>query len=350
MEMQFHMSGNRARRDFREEDASTRLDVVLRLDRDGFVVHASPNADELGLDLTTLLLMPHIGDFAQADYAADVNRLLQMTKSGEVTTKWFDFPLAEAFCRDDKPMDAEEELPASRSRRRKQMSARRWFGMWLEPVDDDDGADQGFIAILRCAQHKYAMVDEIEALAATDPMTGLANRPAFCGSLARLLARDADQAENAMAIFAVDRMRAIFMQYGQTTADEIRWGFARYLETMALPEQDLALLDEERFAVLLPGMSVAAARKWAGGLLTTFKGLTAGSTSRAPELTASAGIAKVEKSVDWTLRQAEMGLVMARAGGGMQTGIGRPAPSIADGAGVEQAIQEALRRAERRAH
>jgi PleD family two-component response regulator len=116
-------------------------------------------------------------------------------------------------------------------------------------------------------------------------------------------------------------MRALLLRYGQRTADEVLWGFAKFLETMALPGHELAQLDGERFAVLLPEMTSRAAREWATDVLTTFAALAAPASAKAPQLTASAGLARVECTVDWTLREAELGLVLARAGGGGQVAV-----------------------------
>ena len=124
-----------------------------------------------------------------------------------------------------------------------------------------------------------------------------------------------------IAVFAVDAMRALLMRYGQRTADEVLWGFAKFLETMALPGHELAQLDGERFAVLLPEMTSRGAREWAEDVVTTFAGLAAPVSAKAPQLSASAGLARVECTVDWTLREAELGLVLARAGGGKQVAI-----------------------------
>ena len=54
----------------------------------------------------------------------------------------------------------------------------------------------------------------------------------------------------------VDRMRAIFMQYGQATTDEIRWGFAKFLETMTHPDQELAQLDDAEFRARFSGSPI----------------------------------------------------------------------------------------------
>ncbi|PKP86519.1 MAG: hypothetical protein CVT77_19435 [Alphaproteobacteria bacterium HGW-Alphaproteobacteria-16] len=99
------------------------------------------------------------------------------------------------------------------------------------------------------------------------------------------------------------------------------WGFARFLETMALAEYEIAQLDGERFGVLLPDMKLRHAREWVEDVVQTFSALAAPASAKAPQLTASAGLARVECTVDWTLREAELGLVLARAGGGRQVAM-----------------------------
>lgn len=91
---------------------------------------------------------------------------------------------------------------------------------------------------------------------------------------------------------------------------------------MALPRHEVAQLDGERFGVLLPELTSRHAREWAEDVVQTFSALTAPTSAKAPQLTASAGLARVECTVDWTLREAELGLVMARAGGGRQVKLG----------------------------
>ena len=311
------------------EDVSK--DIVIRLDRAGFILHASENASELGLDLSSLLLMPHIADLAAPDHSPEVARYVAQVFAGEARPQWLEFPL-------HVPAGVEEEYGES------EQDYTRWYALNLRLIDNDDGAPQGALGLLHSVEHERRLESEMAARTLVDPNTGLANRYAFCASLRRTIS---DGANSAIAIFAVDRMRALFMQYGQQTADEILWGFGRFLETMALPGQELAQLDDERFGMLLPQMSVRAAREWAADVLHTFAGLTLANNGRGPELTASAGLARVEMGVDWTLRQAELGLVMARAAGGMQTGIcGQPIRAVTSGAAVEQAMKEAVSRAE----
>lgn len=278
-------------------------DIVIRLDRHGFIVHASANIAELGVDVRGALLLPHITDLAEPDHAAFLCEHVTGVLGGCTQGRWVEFPVIAC---DDRATCRETQC-------------QRWYAMSLKPMCDAQGTPDGALGLMRSVQQLRSLEGELHTRAVTDPLTGLSNRTAFCASLRRHLARGGGQV---VAVFAVDGMRALLMRYGQRTADEVLWGFAKFLETMALPGAELAQLDGERFAVLLPGMTTRAAREWAADVVETFAGLGApppgAGRPKAPQLTASAGLARVECTVDWTLREAELGLVLARAGGGRQ--------------------------------
>lgn len=277
-------------------------DIVIRLDRHGFIVHASANIAELGLDILGALLLPHITDLAERDHASFVGAHVTRVLGGCTQGGWVEFPVIacgqRATCRETQ--------------------CQRWYALSLKPMCDVRGTPDGALGLMRSVQQLRNLEGELHARAVTDPLTGLANRQAFCASLRRHLACGGGQM---IAVFAVDAMRALLLRYGQRTADEVLWGFAKFLETMALPGHELAQLDGERFAVLLPEMAARAAREWAQDVVDTFAGLAAPASAKAPQLTASAGLARVECTVDWTLREAELGLVLARAGGGRQVAV-----------------------------
>ena len=277
-------------------------DIVVRLDRHGFIVHASGNIAELGLDLSASLLPPHITDLATRDHAAFVGDHVNAALAGRTQMGWVEFPVI--ACAEGDTCHAPQCL--------------RWFALSLRPMIDHAGTADGALCLIRSVQQVRSLEGELHSRAVTDPLTGLANRLAFCASLRRHLARGGGQM---VAVFAVDTMRALLLRYGQRTADEVLWGFAKFLETMALPGHELAQLDGERFAVLLPERNPRAARDWAEDVVATFSALAAPASAKAPQLTASAGLARVECTVDWTLREAELGLVLARAGGGRQVGV-----------------------------
>lgn len=277
-------------------------DIVIRLDRHGFIIHASANISEIGLDMSSALLLPHITDLAAREHAAFLSDHVTRVLDGGTQTGWTEFPVITCAERDTC----------------REAQCQRWYALSLRPMRNPDGTSEGAMCLMRSVQQLRSLEGELHARAVTDPLTGLANRQAFCASLRRHLARGGGQM---VAVFAVDGMRALLLRYGQRTADEILWGFAKFLETMALPGHELAQLDGERFAVLLPEMTSRGAREWAEDVLETFAGLAAPASAKAPQLTASAGLARVECTVDWTLREAELGLVLARAGGGRQAAV-----------------------------
>lgn len=278
-------------------------DIVVRVDRDGFIETASENLSEIGYDLSQWLLKPHLTDLAQRDHAEVLKDHIAFVLSGRVdegaTVDWLEFPVGRS---------AFEDPPVQRPHK-------AWYALSLRAISDEGGEVAGALGLLRSVERLRALEGEIYSRTLIDPLTGLANRHAFCATLRRQLA--SGQA-GAIALLEVDRMRAVFMQYGQRTADEIIWGFAKFLETMVQDDYELAQFDGERFCVILPGLSRRASRKWALDVLQTFASLTLTTSSRAPRLSASAGLAPIENNVDWTLRQAELALVLARAGGGMQ--------------------------------
>ena len=255
--------------------------------------------------------MPHISDFADPDHTAEVSAHVSQVLGGKDDNGWVEFPVNRCEC---PPPEGCDCINSERH---------RWYALNLKRIEQDDGVPQGALGLLRSLDRRHALEGEVSARSLTDANTGLANRHAFFADLRRALATGG---EHSMAIFSIDRMRSVFMQYGQRTADEIQWGFAKFLETMAGQGREVALLDGDRFGVLLRDTAIADARAWAEDVVRTFAGLTvksktgssARTNGRAPELTASAGLARLEMSVDWSLRQAELGLVMARAGGGMQ--------------------------------
>lgn len=277
-------------------------DIVIRLDADGFLMFASQNVVELGLDLTSMLVMPHISDLATRDYGASLNCYVGGVLAGDQPSGWIEFPSNWPLVG---PADTFPNIV-------------RWFALSLRRIENDDAkAPGGALGLIRSLDHARSLEGELNRGAVTDPLTGLTNRHCFCARLERAL----NLGESSMVVvLAVDRMRALLMQYGQRAADEIMWGFAKFLEALVPPESELAQLDNERLAVILRGNHPGEAHAWARDVLQTFSSLTLPASSRAPKLTASAGLARLECTVDWTLRQAELGLVMARAGGGSQVG------------------------------
>jgi diguanylate cyclase len=284
-------------------------DIVIGLDSRGFLAHASANIADIGLDLSEVLLAPHITDLVDANHTAFVAEKVGGVLAGQPMVGWVEFPI----------IACTGVHHSSGPRHRHHASCHRWYALSLRPVTGAAGEAQGAVGLLRSVQQVRNLEGELRARTLTDPLTGLANRQSLCASLGRYLARGGGQM---MAVLAVDAMRAVHLRYGQRTADDVLWGFARFIESMAPPNAEIAQLDGERFGVILPWMERQAAIDWCTEALTTFGALASATSLKGLKLTASAGLARVECTTDWTLREAELGLVMARAAGGGEARCG----------------------------
>ncbi len=279
--------------------AETAGDVVIKLDQRGFIEHASPNIAALGFDLTQFLFHPHVADLACASHSADLREFVAGALSGEPVKGAAEFPLA-SDCEGD-----------SRQRH-------NWHELSLRLVQNDDGSTGGALGLLRSIDKRRVLEDELHTSANTDALTGLRNGRAFSAKLRRIMRA---RGNHVLAMFEVDRFRAIFMQYGQSAADDVLCAFAQFLQAMAHDDQDLAYLDSGRFGVILPNMNTEQAQIWCDDVLETFAALAIGSNQREPRLSASVGLAALRVSVDEAYKHAELALVMARASGGMRVGI-----------------------------
>lgn len=314
-------------------------DILIRLDRAGFIVNASQNAGKLGIDFETLLLMPHIADFAVADCRQKVARYFEQVIAGECGAEGIEFPITTDHTSNELGLVAYQKGgPCSEH-------DQQWCLLKLSCIGNEGQPGSGALGTVQLIERKCEITCHFETPKVSDPLIGLADRRAFVRCLDGSLALDESAS---VAILAIDGMRAIYMQYGQTTADEVRWGFARFLETIADHDHILAQVDDERFGVILPGMAPNVAREWAADVLQVFASLAMPENGCKPEFGASAGIAKAEMSPEWTIRQAELGLVMARAAGGMQTAICRTHSNLLSGRLIEQAMEAVVERAAQR--
>lgn len=272
-------------------------DMVIKLNAHGFIERGSDSLISLGLDLDQMLFPPHVAEIADSQYSGLVSRHFAATMRNECQSRWIEFRVktcgVDSGCAHD--------------------DCGRWFALSLRSLTDADGQPSGALGLLRSIERVRNLEDELFASTLTDPLTGLVNRHVFLARLRDELRKGSD---SALALLSVDRMRALAMQYGQSAADEINWGFAKFLQAMVPPDCELAQIDAERFAVILPRMSPSSARAWSEDLLETFSSLALPASGKSPRLSASAGLARIENSVDDAMRQAELALVMARAGGG----------------------------------
>jgi diguanylate cyclase (GGDEF)-like protein len=156
---------------------------------------------------------------------------------------------------------------------------------------------QGLIAQLRAVLAERArLIQELEALAGSDPLTGVANRRAWDDALAQTIAaarRTTDPVS--VVVLDVDHFKRINDTHGHAHGDRILKAIAAAWSAELRPADLLARIGGEEFAVLLPDCDAITAHSVAERLRDAMPPGTTGSAgvaewdgiSDAPELLAA---------------------------------------------------------------
>ncbi|MFN3377680.1 MAG: GGDEF domain-containing protein [Burkholderiaceae bacterium] len=161
---------------------------------------------------------------------------------------------------------------------------------------------------------------ELQRLATTDMLTGLANRRAFLERAQ--LALQHHQASGdplALLMLDIDHFKSINDRFGHLEGDQVLGLFARTLQTLLPPEGLAGRLGGEEFSVLLPGLGMPEARAVAQALLGAVRAMD---LSSAPavlhsgrRLTVSIGLACAraeDRSLHDLMDRADQALYLAK--------------------------------------
>lgn len=117
------------------------------------------------------------------------------------------------------------------------------------------------IVIQRLATERRRTIEQLERLASTDALTGLANRRHFMAAASDMLARaHAEHRPCTLVIADVDHFKAVNDAYGHDVGDQVLLGVARALRDAHRTEDLVARLGGEEFAVLMVGASAMHAQ------------------------------------------------------------------------------------------
>lgn len=278
-------------------------DIILKTDADGFIEHASPDLNALGVDLSSLLIAPHIADLADQAHSAAVRAYFRDACNGCMERDRIEFAL---------PRSLAERLDSGEAGDRPRYF-RRWFALRVRPVPMADKGTGGALALLRAIEPRklndqYWSCDEL-----TDQLTGIANRRAFTQTLSEYLASDRN---GAVALFEVDAFRALCLRLGQGSGEAMLRAFADFIGVVRQEGEMVARIDGPRFAVLMPGNTPENALVRAREIIATFAELSQNAGASNFPISASAGLARLSGTQHETLSRAERALILANAAGG----------------------------------
>lgn len=263
-------------------------DIILKTDREGFILHASQAIERLGFAMPAMLIGPHLLDLVDPSCAEMVRAGHDAALAGRQDGGWIEFPA----------------LTADRRK--------RWFEIQIRCLPDARGQAYGALSVMRSIDERRVLEDKLFAAELTDPLTGLTNRKAFIAMLRHLVD---ERVGGCLALFDIDYFKAINMQYGQSAGDRVLVVFADLLRTMMRQEDIISRIGGECLAVMLPRTAPQDAQALCQRIIDTLADLRADRGSDAFTLTASAGIACIGKSLDETIKRAELSLFLAKAKG-----------------------------------
>ena len=263
--------------------AASPTDLVVKTDRRGRIVHATPASASLGLAFAGDPVGRHLLELIHESYADIVLAEHCLALAGSRGSGWI-------------------ELLAVT-----QDGGQQWMELKLGGVPGGDGV----LGIMRSIEDRRALENRLFVAAMTDPLTGLTNRSAFTRMLAHLVETGAP---GHLALFDLDHFRTINLRHGHSGGDRVLVAFARLLRTLLRADDILSRIDGGTFGVLLPEASQREANAACGRVIEAMgeMGATAVGGHR---FSASAGVAPFVRSADRTLREAELALLAAKAHG-----------------------------------
>ena len=178
------------------------------------------------------------------------------------------------------------------------------------------GLSQVVTELAQARDEARQSAERVQALAATDALTGLSNRLTFDSRMqAAASAARRGRTDYAVLYIDLDHFKQVNDTLGHQAGDELICQVAARLSALARPEDTVARLGGDEFAVIQHGGGPAGAAALAGRVVRTLHGavrLGAGEVG----LSCSVGVALIDAETadrDEALRQADLALYRAKS-------------------------------------
>ncbi len=224
--------------------------------------------------------------------------------------------------------------------RRRADASRFWASCLIAPLPAEPqapNAERGYSLIIRDITDRRNTTEELRRTESCDHLTGLANRRAFFEAAELELER---WLRNPLALSVVlvnvDQFKKVNETYGRPAGDSVLRHLAAGLGAVFRAVDVAARLEDDEFAVLLPGAPAEGATAVAARLCTSIGSRAVEVDGELIRYAVSAGVATMEAgvaSLDALIKRACAALSEAKSLGG--NGVQRWRPSPSKGAPLE---------------
>ena len=263
-------------------------DIILKTDRSGRIVSASPGLERVPFACVNGLFGRHVLDLVHPSRAAAVMAEHQAAISGRQDGNWVEFPARTA--------DRQE----------------RWFEIQSRCVTGDDGTINGAVSIMRSIQERRTFEERLFIAAMTDTLTGLTNRSAFVSMLQHLVEVGIG---GCLAMFDIDHFKAINMRYGHAVGDRLLVAFSELVRAFTRTDDIISRIGGESFGILLPGAPFDHAEAICRRVVVALADTSSAGGANGLPITVSAGLTRIGASLDETIKAGELALTVAKAKG-----------------------------------
>lgn len=170
--------------------------------------------------------------------------------------------------------------------------------------------------------------DDLARQAATDPLTGIANRRHFAEEAGRIIATAHRHGRPcALLEMDLDGLKTVNDTYGHAIGDELLLAFVATCHAVLREGDVLGRLGGDEFAVLLPDTPLGQAESVAQRVRAAFERKSVNAAGSRVECSVSVGVAAVDQghrvSLEDLLRDADRALYEAKRGGRNRVAVGR---------------------------
>lgn len=113
--------------------------------------------------------------------------------------------------------------------------------------------------LVRAAERREVVVEQLRHQAAVDPLTGLVTRRVLEAAAQAALSGAADHSGTALIVLDIDRFKAVNDAYGHLAGDEVLVQIAGILLNLSRPEDTVSRLGGDEIALLLPACAAPVA-------------------------------------------------------------------------------------------